>query len=374
MKPRILFCDDAVPGAGLGYGFPRALSILRGLVRAGAVVDFLALQDLAPPPPARLRELNDTGARLAGGEGESIARSLPALARRVPGYDLVWVSRRRNLAPLREAGLIGGNASWVFDAEAVTAPRDAELARARGHDVSPAAEENMLAAEVAEYRDAPLVVCAGPRDREFIRLHRTAPVEVLPGELALPSLLPPFAERSGILFVNGNYPRHPTQRVVNLLVGDILPRVRRRKPLALSVAGFGTDTLRLPPGASRDGLTMLGFVPELSPLYARARLFVIPTLIAGGLPWKGLEAMAHGLPLVVSPLIAAQLAPFSDMHVAADPGDFAEVLAAAHDNPDDWRRMSKAGREFVSEFAGKSAMDRVCREVVGRARAQALPA
>jgi glycosyltransferase involved in cell wall biosynthesis len=52
---------------------------------------------------------------------------------------------------------------------------------------------------------------------------------------------------------------------------------------------------------------ILGKQDDLRPLYDRARVFVVPTRYAAGIPFKAHEAAGYGVPLVVSPLIAKQL-------------------------------------------------------------------
>jgi glycosyltransferase involved in cell wall biosynthesis len=42
-------------------------------------------------------------------------------------------------------------------------------------------------------------------------------------------------------------------------------------------------------------------------LYERARVFVVPTRFAAGMPLKAHEAAAFGVPMVVSPVIARQM-------------------------------------------------------------------
>ena len=52
---------------------------------------------------------------------------------------------------------------------------------------------------------------------------------------------------------------------------------------------------------------VLGAQASLHPLYEGARVFVVPTRYAAGLPFKAYEAAAFGVPLVVSGIIARQM-------------------------------------------------------------------
>jgi glycosyltransferase involved in cell wall biosynthesis len=51
----------------------------------------------------------------------------------------------------------------------------------------------------------------------------------------------------------------------------------------------------------------MGHVGNLVPLYENCKVFVASTRFATGIPWKVHEAMAHGIPCVISQLLADQL-------------------------------------------------------------------
>jgi glycosyltransferase involved in cell wall biosynthesis len=56
-----------------------------------------------------------------------------------------------------------------------------------------------------------------------------------------------------------------------------------------------------------NGINLMGHVNDLVPLYQGQRIFVASTRFATGIPWKVHEAMAHGIPCVISKLLADQL-------------------------------------------------------------------
>jgi glycosyltransferase involved in cell wall biosynthesis len=71
------------------------------------------------------------------------------------------------------------------------------------------------------------------------------------------------------------------------------------------VAGYGTQ--RLQSEITHPAVKILGAQNDLCPLYERARVFVVPTRYAAGMPFKAHEAAGFGLPMVVSPLIGRQM-------------------------------------------------------------------
>jgi phosphatidylinositol alpha-1,6-mannosyltransferase len=132
------------------------------------------------------------------------------------------------------------------------------------------------------------------------------------------------------------------------------PEVRRRSPDAeLWVVGGGDDVERLRARARESGageaVRFLGRIPdlELSSLYRRASLFVMPSRQEGfGVVYA--EAMWHGLPCIGSTADAAGrvidagetglLVPYGDV------GAIAETVATLLGDPDRARRMGQAGR------------------------------
>jgi glycosyltransferase involved in cell wall biosynthesis len=84
------------------------------------------------------------------------------------------------------------------------------------------------------------------------------------------------------------------------------PRIRREVPDAeLLVAGAVSRTLV----HEAPGVTRLGSVPDLRPLYAQARLVINPAVAGTGLKIKTLEALCHLRPLVTWPSGTDGLAP-----------------------------------------------------------------
>ena len=135
-------------------------------------------------------------------------------------------------------------------------------------------------------------------------------------------------------------------------VKKVLPLVTIRAPsFHLNVTGaFPNRT----PGAAA-AVSLSGFVPDLKPLYERARFFICPVFGGTGQQIKIVEAMAHGLP-VVALRFAAERSPLRhevNGLVADNAEEFAEHTIRLWNDPTLCRRLGKAARETVaSEFSG----------------------
>ena len=90
-----------------------------------------------------------------------------------------------------------------------------------------------------------------------------------------------------------------------------------------------------------NGIKILGRVEELTDLYNQCRLFVAPTRFAAGIPHKVHEAAAHGLPVVTTSLIAAQLGwkHESELLVADNGSEFAMQCARLYQDMVLWNKL-----------------------------------
>ena len=92
----------------------------------------------------------------------------------------------------------------------------------------------------------------------------------------------------------------PNVRAIEWLCTHVWPLVRRRKPAAvLTIAGYGAgpEVLRL---SGRDGVDVVGALPDLRPAIARHAVAVMPFQSGSGLKNKMLEAAAMGRATVCS--------------------------------------------------------------------------
>jgi glycosyltransferase involved in cell wall biosynthesis len=128
----------------------------------------------------------------------------------------------------------------------------------------------------------------------------------------------------------------------------VLPRLGPAGPEVL-VAGRdpGPELSALAAAAPR--LRLLGYVPDLAPLYARAGVFVNPMRGGGGTRLKMLEAMAAGK-AVVSTTIGAEgltLTPGRDVVVADRPEAFAAAVQSLLVDRAEAERLGRAARALV---------------------------
>jgi len=145
----------------------------------------------------------------------------------------------------------------------------------------------------------------------------------------------------------------PNRDAMAWFAREVLPRLASGGPEIL-VAGRD-------PGPELEGLArvapqlrLLGFVPDLAPLYARAGVFVNPMRGGGGTRLKMLEAMAAGK-AVVSTTIGAEglaLTPGRDVVIADSAVEFAAAVRALLADRGQAARLGQAARALVEARYG----------------------
>jgi len=172
----------------------------------------------------------------------------------------------------------------------------------------------------------------------------------------------PFAGRDHLLFV-GNFRHRPNSDGVRFFIGEILPAVRESLPrVELLLVGDNAP----PEFASFEGVRLLGYVPDVDPLFARARVFVAPVRFGAGIKGKIGEALAYAVPVVTTTVGAEGmfLRDGEEVLIADAPHDFAAAVVRLYSDAGLWQRLSDNAhahveRHFSPRVVGKIVNDSV---------------
>jgi len=161
----------------------------------------------------------------------------------------------------------------------------------------------------AEYRAAALsratFVCS-ELDRSRLGHLGFQRVAVVQNAIAIPSEVSALPAAPKILFLGFGYYKANAD-AAERLVRNILPRIRATVPHAeLVLAGKGMEDLPFCRDESQ-GVRCLGYVEDLSALYASTRVVCCPITHGSGTRLKLIEAGAHGRPMVATRLAAEGL-------------------------------------------------------------------
>jgi sugar transferase (PEP-CTERM/EpsH1 system associated) len=193
---------------------------------------------------------------------------------------------------------------------------DSEKWRALGRQARPplrwvyATEGRRLSAfEAAISRQTRAVLVINERERDaLLRLAPQAPVHVVPVGVAVETFTPP-GEPAAAPVINfcGVMNYAPNEQGMVWFSRDVWPQIRTRHPGAqLSIVGSSpTEIVR---GLAADPtITVTGRVADVRPYLWASAVSVAPLFVARGTQNKVLEAIAAGLPCVVTPEVHAGL-------------------------------------------------------------------
>lgn len=372
-RARILALDDRVPTGDTGAGYPRAFALLETLGSLGFEVTLYPLVDPTPYQPW-LSRLESVGIEAICGEQEFEGF---AAARRGL-YDIVLVSRLHNLRDTEDTvRRCFPGATLVYDAEALFFERD-RLKALLGVGWKRVAAANKRV-ELALMRRADLIVAVSEREQRLMT--SAAPelegrVRVWGHPLAVRPSASPFGAREGLLFLGSFFGAgSPNEDAVLHFARDILPRVRRRCDCTLYVVGY--DPPRSVRRCGSEHVRVVGYVGDPTPYYEGRRVFVVPHRFAAGIPLKLCEAMARGLPAVVSELAAEQLSVQDgrEVLVGRTPEQFAEAVARLHDDEELWNGLRDGALSYVRSAHDptllEQRLDAIVRDALARSRAYA---
>ncbi|HSS73974.1 MAG TPA: glycosyltransferase [Gaiellaceae bacterium] len=327
---RLLYVTPVLPsltGNGLAM---RAGSVLRALARHHSVhlhvlPIYARWDDLLVP------EL----ASLCNGVTEGVAIETPT------PFDVLHVFRLAALPFARRCAAADRHVD-LDDIEPQTYRRLAELHRLNSDETGAQAME----AEAARYEPL-LEEALASWDRVYVcsELDRARlgarTLRVLPNVVE-PSMR---AERGDGLFTFlfvGNLDYYPNGDAVRWFATGVLPALRALAPAPFRVLVAGN-------GAAPPELEHAGAVRDLRPCYAAADVVIVPLRAGGGTRIKILEAFAHGVPVVSTPIGAEGLEAMEgkQLLLAADAEAFAHRCAELMARPELRRSLAEQALHLV---------------------------
>jgi polysaccharide biosynthesis protein PslH len=232
----------------------------------------------------------------------TLAAGLRCVLERGPRPPTAVAVLRGYLAPLGAAlASQTGAARLVIDLD----DDDEPLLREFGDDTEADALRRLFRAWLP---DADAVLTASPGEADAIsQRYGVDHVIAVPNSMRpVPNPTLPSTSAPRLLFV-GNLTYRPNLEAASVLVEDVLPLVRRRRPDATVDLVGPVAPARLDHLAAVSGVTVAGLVPDVSPWYAQAAVVVVPLRHGAGTRLKVLEAFAQHRPVVATPVAVAGL-------------------------------------------------------------------
>lgn len=357
--PRVLVIAAAIPGADSSAGERRLVRIV-GMLAERADVELVSVgPDRPGDEPERIRALQSIERVKVpyGGRPVHLPR---VLAGRSYGLILVeaWTTAELALPIVRRHQ---PRAVVAVDTVDLHFLRDARAAAATG--LSDPRREIHVARELKTYGAADVRIFVSDAERA---LYEGLSGAVTTGNTVIPIIVEerspsPRAPRpSEVVFVGPMW-HFPNHDGLSWLCSEIWPQVRRTVPDAhLRIVGSNAWAAPVDTSPFTDcpGVTLAGFVPRLSDVYAEAAVAVAPLRFGAGMKGKVCEAMAAAVPVVTTTVGAEGIraVPGRDLLVADDPDGFARGIATLLEDDRMAASIGMAGAEAVQLQCGPAVV------------------
>ncbi|HEY1607943.1 MAG TPA: glycosyltransferase, partial [Paraburkholderia sp.] len=239
-------------------------------------------------------ELRTSGIDVIAGFG---AASLAMLKQNNVAVDAAWLCRPEPAA-LLPAVRDAFDAKIIFDTVDLHFRRLEREEAIRGR---PTGWAVMRERELGIARSADLTIAVSDDERDVLAAYGIAPLAVVPVIEPVPArAAPDWASRDGVVFL-GNYAHAPNVDGVAWLCEAIMPLVWQRLP-GLRVTLAGADPTRAVRALASANVDVIGYVKDTAPLLDAARVFAAPLRFGAGVKGKIVHALAHGIPVVTTPI------------------------------------------------------------------------
>lgn len=342
--PRALVIDHLVPLYDQDSGSVRMFALLSMLIDLGFVVTFLSDSETRfQPYTDQLQQLGVEVLNSPVAIGPHIRRfgsSLTLCILSRPSVACKYIGTVRAHAP---------QATLVYDTVDLHFLRERRYGEVNNDVGAIEASKATREIELALVRAADLTFTVSPAERRVMLEEIPEAAVVVVPNIHADHLLPANEhQRHGLLFV-GSFCHDPNRDSVHHLVGDIMPLLRMALPgVVLTIVGSSPtpDVLDL----ETHDVKVLGWVPDLEPIFARTRVFVAPLRFGAGMKGKIGEALSYGIPTVTSTVGAEGMGLVPEEHVllADDPVTFVSQVVRLHTDNELWTRVSERGRAHIA--------------------------
>ncbi len=362
-RQRVLYIDDRVPRPCYGSGFPRAASIVRELAKNYFVTIYCT--DRADESWGEIYA--DIPENVEVMKGKNFTTIDAFLRDRLNYYDIIWVSRPHNMAlvtKMRALDLIGDKIRIVYDAEALTSVREEQRSKLLGYKAAITLQEEIRLAQAAN-----VVLAVSLAEAEEFHRHGIARCHVLGHSVTISPGTSVFKERFGFLFVGALHGvDSPNGDSLLWFTENVWPIIKKEmgESAQLYVVGYTPDRQLYEDRLPEDS-QLIGTVADLAPWYNAARVLIIPTRFAAGLPMKAHDAAAHGLPMVASQLIANQLGWQHEQELLSAPfeaHEFAKACVRLYQDESLWISLRDNALLAVGRDAGEAAFSKAIMQVM----------
>lgn len=171
---------------------------------------------------------------------------------------------------------------------------------------------------------------------------------------------PTVESRSGLIFV-GNFQHPPNVDAMVWFLDDVLPLVLQEL-LETTLTIVGDRAPRFLTARSSPQVNFAGWVPDTSNLYHESRVAIAPLRFGAGMKGKVGDAMARGVPTVLTSIAAEGIGVTSGKQVLVgdSPEEFSQAIIRLCREDELWNSIRHEALETVRETLGR---DQLCTQI-----------
>ena len=94
----------------------------------------------------------------------------------------------------------------------------------------------------------------------------------------------------------------------------------------------------------------LGYIEDVEEILAHAKVLIVPTRIAAGLPYKITLAAKCGLPVVMSKILAQQISPIEFFKLSSSVEEFVDNTIQICINKSEWTKYSNMSLDYATQL------------------------
>lgn len=355
---RILVVDDRIPDPALGSGFPRTYELLKVLSELGFSITYYPLQSQEKPEMIT-HLLQQLGIEIL--YDLKLNHFEAYYKKHKEHFGHVWVSRPHNMECIGKIIRdVNASQSIIYDAEALFSMRQITKREMDGEILSTVEKDRIISKELDLVKYADKLVTVSARECDLISRYRADNVSVVSHVCEFIPTTKKFEERKDILFVGGFLTSpSPNEDSMLYFVKEIFPAIRQATGAKLWIVG--TNLLDSIYELASEDVIVTGRVDDLRGYYDKCRVFVVPTRYAAGIPLKLVEALGHGIPAVVTPVIAEQLDTDRQIVLVGDgAADFAAKVISCYCDKNVWNVLRERSLAVISvDFSADNFRDSV---------------
>ena len=358
---KIVFVDALFPDPLFGAGFSRASKILNFFAnQRDFSVHFLALwQDWSANRDSVLSLLPPGVGTTVNVNRLNFKR---ILLEQLQSADALWVSRFpvyevvmgiRDAYPESFAGV-----KMIYDSECIESLRVRLRRKAIKLPLSKKKFNRLLENEMGLARQADLLVAVSAQEQRLFEENGCKSVVQISHVVNAVKELRPLNDCSGLLFVGRLMEKNaPNVDSLSWFGRTCYPELHRE---GISCRVVGSTSKGLRKRFEKMDYEVSGSIPDLSPAFNAARLFIAPTRFAAGIPLKVIDAAAAGLPVVATRLLCEQLGWIPDVEilVADSPKEFLNKINNVLEDEDLWYQIQKRAHARVSRDFSSFAFEK----------------